>query len=142
MEMRSDRNLNAFKNSGTPKAIPNGNRASLRALVNPCPTGNLEVTGSISAWSGNILSWTLIMKCFLQSFSFTCWFKKGSCQYGLVLPLRCIPRYTAVYMHVPQYVPWYTALIMIQVFFQIFVDYCKVLHADTCIKFVNIFNIC
>ena len=30
---------------------------------------------------GNILSWRLIMKYFLQSFSPFRWFKKGSCQF-------------------------------------------------------------
>ena len=30
-------------------------------------------------WVGNILSWRMVMKYFLQSFSPFCWFKKGSC---------------------------------------------------------------
>ena len=30
---------------------------------------------------GNILSWRLIMKYFLRSFSLFRWFKKGSCQF-------------------------------------------------------------
>ena len=30
---------------------------------------------------GNILSWRLIMKHFLRSFSTFCWFKKGNCQF-------------------------------------------------------------
>ena len=42
------------------------------------PTGNQEVTGSTPAEVGNILSWRLIMKYFLQSFSPFRWFKKGS----------------------------------------------------------------
>ena len=32
-------------------------------------------------WVGNILSWRLIMKYFLRSFSLFCWFKKGNCQF-------------------------------------------------------------
>ena len=32
-------------------------------------------------WVGNILSWRLIMKYFLRSFSSFRWFKKGSCQF-------------------------------------------------------------
>ena len=45
------------------------------------PTGGQEVTGLISVLSGNILSWRLIMKYFLWSFSPFCQFKKGSCQF-------------------------------------------------------------
>ena len=45
------------------------------------PTGNQEVAGSTLAEVGNILSWRLIMKYFLRSFSHFCWFKKGSCQF-------------------------------------------------------------
>ena len=45
------------------------------------PTGDQEVAGSTPAEVGNILSWRLIMKYFLQSFSPFCWFKKGSCQF-------------------------------------------------------------
>ena len=45
------------------------------------PTGDQEVAGSIPAEVGNILSWRLIMKYFLRSFSPFCWFKKGSCQF-------------------------------------------------------------
>ena len=37
--------------------------------------------GLTPAEVGNILSWRLIMKYFLQSFSPFCWFKKGSCQF-------------------------------------------------------------
>ena len=45
------------------------------------PTGDQEVAGSPPAEVGNILSWRLIMKYFLWSFSpFRC-FKKGSCQF-------------------------------------------------------------
>ena len=43
-------------------------------------TGNQEVSGSIPARSGNILSWRLIMKYFLWSFSSFA-FKKSSCQF-------------------------------------------------------------
>ena len=46
-----------------------------------CPTGDQEVAGSTPAKVGNILSWRLIMKYFLWSFSPFCWFKKGSCQF-------------------------------------------------------------
>ena len=46
-----------------------------------CPTGDQEVTGSTPAEVGNILSWRLIMKYFLRSFSPFRWFKKGSCQF-------------------------------------------------------------
>ena len=44
-------------------------------------TGDQEVAGSTPAEIGNILSWKLIMKYFLRSFSPVCWFKKGSCQF-------------------------------------------------------------
>ena len=37
--------------------------------------------GFVSCRVGNILSWRLIMKYFLRSFSPFCWFKKGSCQF-------------------------------------------------------------
>ena len=40
-----------------------------------------EVAGSTPAEVGNILSWRLIMKYFLRSFSPFRWFKKGSCQF-------------------------------------------------------------
>ena len=45
------------------------------------PTGDQEVAGSNPAEVGNILSWRLIMKYFLRSFSPFRWFKKGSCQF-------------------------------------------------------------
>ena len=45
------------------------------------PTGDQEVAGSTPAEVGNILSWRLIMKYFLRSFSLFRWFKKGSCQF-------------------------------------------------------------
>ena len=45
------------------------------------PTGDQEVKGSTPAEVGNILSWLLIMKYFLWSFSPFRWFKKGSCQF-------------------------------------------------------------
>ena len=44
-------------------------------------TGDQEVAGSIPAEVGNILSWRLIMKYFLRSFSPFRWFKKDSCQF-------------------------------------------------------------
>ena len=42
------------------------------------PTGDQEVAGSTPAEVSNILSWRLIMKYFLRSFSPFHWFKKGS----------------------------------------------------------------
>ena len=45
------------------------------------PTGDQEVAGSIPAGSDNILSWRLIMKYFLRSFSPFRRFKKGSCHF-------------------------------------------------------------
>ena len=45
------------------------------------PTGDQEVAGSTPAEVGNFLSWRLIMKYFLRSFSPFRWFKKGSCQF-------------------------------------------------------------
>ena len=45
------------------------------------PTGDQEVAGSTPAEVGNILSWRLIVKYFLRSFSPFRWFKKGSCQF-------------------------------------------------------------
>ena len=40
-----------------------------------------KLTAAFSAEVGNILSWRLIMKYFLRSFSPFRWFKKGSCQF-------------------------------------------------------------
>ena len=51
------------------------------AQLDACPTGDQEVAGSTPAEVGNILSWRLIMKYFLRSFSPFRWFKKGSCQF-------------------------------------------------------------
>ena len=45
------------------------------------PTGDQEVAGSTLVEVGNILSWRLIMKYFLRSFSPFRWFKKGSFQF-------------------------------------------------------------
>ena len=45
------------------------------------PTGDQEVAGSTPAEIGNILSWRLIVKYFLRSFSPFSWFMKGSCQF-------------------------------------------------------------
>ena len=45
------------------------------------PTGDQEVAGSTPAEIGSILSWRLIIKYFLRSFSPFRWFKKGSCQF-------------------------------------------------------------
>ena len=44
-------------------------------------TGDQEVAGSTPAEVGNILSWRLIMKYFLRSFSPFRRYKKGSCQF-------------------------------------------------------------
>ena len=43
------------------------------------PPGMRTVAGSILT-SRNMLSWSLVMKLFLQPFSPFRWFKKGSCQ--------------------------------------------------------------
>ena len=56
------------------------NSASV-AQLDARPTGDQEVVGSTPAEVGNILSWRLIMKYFLRSFSPFRWFKKGSCQF-------------------------------------------------------------
>ena len=69
------------------------------------PTGDQEVAGSTPAEVGNILSWRLIMKYFLRSFSPFRWFNKGSCQFlakecaqywlplrGLSLPSKRVAR--------------------------------------------------
>ena len=45
------------------------------------PTRDQEVAGSTPTEVGNILSWRLIMKYFLRSFSAFLWFKKGSFQF-------------------------------------------------------------
>ena len=46
-----------------------------------CPSGDQEIMGLTPAEVGNILSWRLITKYFLWSFSPFRWFKKGSCQF-------------------------------------------------------------
>ena len=51
------------------------------AQLDARPTGDQEVAGLTPAEVGNILSWRLIMKYFLRSFSPFRWFKKGSCQF-------------------------------------------------------------
>ena len=51
------------------------------AQLDARPTGDLEVVGSTPAEVSNILSWRLIMKYFLRSFSPFRWFEKGSCQF-------------------------------------------------------------
>ena len=69
------------------------------------PTGDQDVAGSTPGKVGNILSWRLIMKYFLRSFSLFRWFKKGSCQFlakecaqcwltlrGLSLPSKRVAR--------------------------------------------------
>ena len=54
---------------------------ALVAQLDARPTGDQEVAGSTPTEVGNILSWRLIMKYFLRSFSPFRWFKKGSCQF-------------------------------------------------------------
>ena len=44
-------------------------------------TGDQEVAGSIHTGPGNILSWKVIMKYFLRTFSPFRWFKKGIFQF-------------------------------------------------------------
>ena len=56
-------------------------KPALVAQLDAHPTGDQEVAGSTPAEVGNILSWRLIMKYFLRSFSPFRWFKKGSCQF-------------------------------------------------------------
>ena len=51
------------------------------AQLDARPTGDQKVAGLTPAEVGNILSWRLIMKYFLRSFSPFRWFKKGSCQF-------------------------------------------------------------
>ena len=53
----------------------------LLQIDNRIPTGDQEVAGSTPPEVSNILSWRLIMKYFLRSFSPFHWFKKGSCQF-------------------------------------------------------------
>ena len=47
------------------------------AQLDARPTGDQAVVGSTPVEVGNILSWRLIMKYFLRSFSPFRWFKKG-----------------------------------------------------------------
>ena len=51
------------------------------AQLDARPHGDQEVVDLTPAEIGNILSWRLIVKYFLQSFSLFCWFKKGNCQF-------------------------------------------------------------
>ena len=48
---------------------PYGEGPASVAQLDACPTGDQKVAGSTPAEVGNILSWRLIMKYFLQSFS-------------------------------------------------------------------------
>ena len=59
------------------------------AQLDARPTGDQEVVGSTPAEVGNILSWRMIMKYFLRSFSPFRWLKKGSCQ----LPVKECAQY-------------------------------------------------
>ena len=63
-----------------PKIYLVSNTASM-AQLDARLTGDQEVAGSTPPEVGNILSWRLIMKYFLRSFSPFSWFKKGSCQF-------------------------------------------------------------
>ena len=52
--------------------------------MSPASVAQLDVrsTGGFNPRRvGNIISWRLIMKYFLRSFSLFRWFKKGSCQF-------------------------------------------------------------
>ena len=51
------------------------------AQLDARPTGDQGDAGSAPAEVGDILSWRLIMKYFLRSFSPIRWFKTGSCQF-------------------------------------------------------------
>ena len=54
---------------------------ALVAQLDARSTGDQEIAGSIPAGYGNILSWRLIMKYYIRSFSPFHRFKKGSCQF-------------------------------------------------------------
>ena len=54
---------------------------SLEAQSDEHPTGDQEVAGPNSAGSGNVLSWKLIMKYFLQSFPPSAGSIKAVCQF-------------------------------------------------------------
>ena len=61
--------------------IPNIPLPASVAQLDMRPTGDQEVAGSTPAKVGNILSWRLIMKYFLRSFSPFRRFQEGSCQF-------------------------------------------------------------
>ena len=68
------------------KKIQNKNLTTYLCLLAKSPFcvfffGDQEVAALSPSRCGNILSWRLIMKYFLQSFSPFLWFKKGSCQF-------------------------------------------------------------
>ena len=73
--------LFSLKNAKSSIAVIIVALAGLGARSDERLTGDQEVTGSLLAVSGSILSWRLIMKYFLHSFSPFRWFKKGSCQF-------------------------------------------------------------
>ena len=52
---------------------------NMKNNVYPCKPQFYYIKGGLKGV--NILSWRLIMKYFLRSFSPFCWFKKGSCQF-------------------------------------------------------------
>ena len=74
-------NKNWQQTNGNGGQINNGSEPASVAQLDARPTGDQEVAGSTPAEVGNILSWRLIMKYFLRSFSPFRWFKKGSCQF-------------------------------------------------------------
>ena len=81
-------NVNAWKTIFDPYIISRANAMIRLKLSRPRwlswmrrPTGDQKVAGLTPAEVGNILSWRLIMKYFLRSFSPFRWFKKGSCQF-------------------------------------------------------------
>ena len=94
VDVKSAQTLTSFKykESGTPKfpkyyifcdrQSDTSFKSSLRWLSwMRRPTGDQDVAGSTPAEVGSILSWRLIMKYFLRSFSPFRGFQKGSCQF-------------------------------------------------------------
>ena len=69
-----------LKSDHGPPVKPHNKPTSV-AQLDARPTEDQEFAGSTPAEVGNILSWRLIMKYFLRSFSPFRWFKKGSCQF-------------------------------------------------------------
>ena len=61
--------------------LSNKKESALEAQLGASLTGDQEVADSIPATSSNILSWRLILKYFLQSFSPFHSFNKDTCQF-------------------------------------------------------------